>query len=743
MKSGSKESKVYLKVSITIIFCVVLAILITSSILYVNFHSILMKHEYETNLQLMESEEVQREQLSGIALNTLYQIYKDISVTKLRTFEEISPIEENAAILQLKYFLVTIPNVNSIYIYNMKNDRIYDMSNDSELIRPWYADYYTRANFYDSSAVNMIENCIDYTPYIVVPRYYQANQNTIKCVYTFIMYDIFKNSDKRSVVMLNLESEYLFQEVKSEDSSTISLMLDGAGKVIYSNSDDFKVLDDVKDDLDYDMLEKEKSGYFLTEINGSKSVVIFTNTDKYGWRNVNIIDYNHLLSQVNKLQSVTIFITTLLACVGLIVAFICSYKLSAPIRIMSKDIKNLQSQKRQAETLTKSIKLKELLENRGLERVGGRKSGSDLLSLLGISLTKDLKLVLLCVKVDDYQFLLETSNPQIINAYKFAAVNILNELMGESVSTYSLDMSPEKSILFVIADSNTVKEPLDAHIMHMQGLVKEYFQVSMSVAVSDMEEDPDKLFDQYKQIEEAVSRSIFWEKGSIVHFSDMKINAVQDYEYPEGKEKQLMEYLTHGKAKEAEELYLSIVTETYGYPVVIYNMVISRIIFRTNNVVNTIMKNSSRHSPASSVILTNLLQEAGTVDERNEEFHELFLQIQKDMENKRNDKHNQMISDINVLIENEYGNPVLSIEMIAEIVGLSTAYICRIYKQYTGNTINETLLNKRMDKARQLLTDSSLSVNAISEKVGFTSASYFHRAFKKVNRVTPNEFRRK
>lgn len=750
MKLGSKEikkvkeGKIYLRVSITIIIFVVIAILITSSILYVNFQSILMKHEYKTNLEKMESEEVQRIQFSNIALNTLYQIYKDISVIKLLTFENITPIEESAAFLQLRYFLVTIPNVDSIYVYNMKNHRIYDVSNESELIRPWNADYYNNSNFYDTSAITMIENCTDYIPFIAVPRYYQVNKNTTKCVYTYIMYDIFKNGDERNVIMLNLESEYLFQEEKSNDPSAISLVVDKTGKVIYSNSAEFKVLDHVGKEFDYEnIMSKEKSGYYLKDVNGEKSVVIFTDTDKYGWRHISIINYNNLLSQVNKLRSVTIVITMLIACIGLIVTYVCSYRLSAQIRMMSKDIKTLQREKRYTEIIAKQIKLKELLENGGVDNGGGIGSGRELLSLLGIPFSKDQKLVLLCINVDNYQYLLETSNAKVINTYNFAAVNILNELMGEGIYNYCLDMRLDKTLLFIVVSSDVSREFFDRHITHMQKLMNEYFQITMSIVLSDFEEDPNNLFYQYEQIEETLSRSIFWEKGSMIHCSDMKTNAVQNYEYPEKLEKQLMECLTHGKAKEADEIYLSIVTQTYHYPVVIYNMVISRLIFMINNVVNLIMKNSSVHSLTSSIILINLLQESDTIEERNRKFMELFEQIQKDLENKRNDKLNQIISDINLIIDKEYMNPLLSIEMIAEEVGMSVAYICRIYKKYTGNTINETLLDKRMEKVRNLLTESTLSVNAISEKVGFTNSSYLYRVFKKVNGVTPNEFRRK
>lgn len=742
--TGKHESKVYLKVSVSIIVCVVIAILITSSILYVNFQSILMKHEYEINLEKMESEEEQRLQLANIALNTLYQIYKDISVTKLLTYETVSSIEESAAFLQLRHFLVTIPNVDSIYVYNGKNDRVFHVTNENELIKPWKVDYYSKEDFYDTSAADMIENCTDYIPFIMVPRFYQVNQQTTKCVYTYMMYDIFKNSKNNNVIMLNLESEYLFPVKNTEYPSTVSLVVDDKGKVIYSNSSKFKVLDNVKKQLDYEnVLTKKKSGYYLTEISGSKSVVIFTETNKFGWRNISIINYNDLLSQVKKLQSVIIIITLMIAGVGLLIAFICSYRLASPIRVMSNDITTLLLEKRKTESLTKSIKLKELLENSGLESNGHRKSGADLLSLLGVSLSKEQKLILLCIKVDDYQYLLETSNSQMINVYKFAAVNILSELMQNGTNTYCLNLSLDRNLLFIVQEGEDAAKKLEEYLLQTQRLVQEYYQITISVAVSEYAVNSEELFYQYEQIEEALSRSIFWEKDTIVHYNHIKIKDVQNYEYPEGKEKQLMECLTHGKAKEAEEIYLSIITQTYSYPIVIYNMVISRLVFMISNAVNLIQKNSSLHTLTSSINLTNLLQECDTIKERNEKFRELFLQIQKEMENKRKDKQSQTITEIHLLIEKEYRNPLLSIEMLADEIGISTAYMCRIYKQYTGSTINDTLLDKRMEHARLLLTESSLSVNDIAEKVGFNGSTYFYRVFKKLNGVTPNEYRKK
>lgn len=742
MEPGKKESKIYLKVSIGMTVCVVIAILITSSILYFNFQSILMKHEYETNLEKMESEGAKRQQLSNIALNILFQITNDISVTKLLNASHIDAIDESTAFIQLRHFLVTIPNVDSIYVYNMKKDVIYNVSNESDLIKPWNVDYYTTANFYDASAVEMIKNCTDYTPFIAAPRYYKVNDTDTKCVYTYMMYDIFNKSNQSNVIMLNLEADYLFHEDKLKEPDTVSLVVDKKNTIIYSNSEQFKILDYLDSSFDRDgVMENEASGYFLAQINGVKSVVIFTETDKYGWKYVSILEYDKMLSQVMKLQSTIIFISVMIFVIGVLAAVAYSRRVSNPIRDMTQDIKNLRSERKLAENITKRIKLKELLENGGLESGGGRKTGAELLSLLGIHHTEGKKMILVCICMDEYQHLLETINAQTVSAYKFAAVNILNELMG-NVPTYSLDIGIDKNLLFFHLPAECTEEQLDDYIGQMQQLVKDYFSVGVSAAVSDFTETPNDIYFLYEQLEEILSRSIFWGNGAILHYTDMKIKDVHLYEYPENKEKQLTEFLTYGKAREAEEVYQTIISETYNYPIVIYNMAISRLVFVINNVVNLVTKNNSSHSLASSIILSGLLQENDTIEVRNRKFHELFIQIQQELENKKSDRIDQVIAGINNRIEANYANPSLSIEMLADEIGISAAYMCRIYKQHTGSTINETLLNKRMEKARELLTESNASINTIAEKVGFTGSSYFYRAFKKVNGVTPNEYRR-
>jgi two-component system, response regulator YesN len=740
---NKREDTLHLKLYITMIFCVIIAIFITSSILYVNFQTILMKHEYKANIEKMEGESSQINKLSDIALSTVFQIYNDISVKKLLTYNEIDAVEESAAFIQLRSFLVTIPYVDSIYVYNIKNNRIYIVTNENELKRPFNDDYYKKnSDFYDRSAVEMIENCTNYLPYIPVPRFYRVNDNYNKCVYTYMMYNTF-SSQRSNVVMLNLEAGYLFQEETKDDLKSTSLVLDQNNSVIYTNTDKFQVQQQFQQVIDFKGMDKDKSGYFVKEIGGTKSVVIYTGADKHQWRYVSIIEYDALLSQVRKMQTITILISLLITFICGLAAHLYSRRLTVPVRTMSMNIKNLQDEKRRSELITRNRKLLDILHNGGIDQEGRTITGLEFLSQLGLEFLEGHKLVILSIQLDGDKSVHETYHTQDINTLKFAAVNILSELLGDKIKSYDLDHGIDRSLIFMNAEGNVSKEILELNIKKLQSNMKEYFSIAVSVIASIPEEDPDHLYYLYERIEEATSRSIFWGEGYLTFVPEPELKSVNDYEYPEQKEKHLAECLMLGKADAAQKIYDDIIAETYQYPIIIYNMVINRIIFTVNNVVNLIQKNSTLHTFGGFTILSNILQDFDTLEIRNNKLKEIFLQIQKELENRKSEKQDQTIIKINQLIDRGFEDPNFSLDLLADSIGMSTAHMCRVYKQYTGNTIIDILGEKRMDQARKLLIDTNLSINEIAEKVGYINASYFYRVFKKANGVTPNEYRKK
>ncbi|TCC96872.1 AraC family transcriptional regulator [Pedobacter psychroterrae] len=76
----------------------------------------------------------------------------------------------------------------------------------------------------------------------------------------------------------------------------------------------------------------------------------------------------------------------------------------------------------------------------------------------------------------------------------------------------------------------------------------------------------------------------------------------------------------------------------------------------------------------------------------------------------------------------------------ASIACLSTSAFCRYFKKYTRKTFSEFVIDLRINYACELIKQNSLSMAQISLDSGFNNSSYFNRKFKKVVKMTPQEY---
>lgn len=79
---------------------------------------------------------------------------------------------------------------------------------------------------------------------------------------------------------------------------------------------------------------------------------------------------------------------------------------------------------------------------------------------------------------------------------------------------------------------------------------------------------------------------------------------------------------------------------------------------------------------------------------------------------------------------------------LADLVYLNTDYISRIFKKETGLSISNYLIQKRVEVAKRLLTQSKLPINTVSIHVGYSNFSYFTKMFRENTGCSPLEYRR-
>ncbi|MBP1993773.1 response regulator transcription factor [Paenibacillus eucommiae] len=83
----------------------------------------------------------------------------------------------------------------------------------------------------------------------------------------------------------------------------------------------------------------------------------------------------------------------------------------------------------------------------------------------------------------------------------------------------------------------------------------------------------------------------------------------------------------------------------------------------------------------------------------------------------------------------------LSLTRIGEITGFNPSYLSRLYKQITGQVLSEYIMEARLNKAKELLKQNPRKIHEIAEALGFESATYFARFFRKMTNVSPSEYR--
>jgi YesN/AraC family two-component response regulator len=86
-------------------------------------------------------------------------------------------------------------------------------------------------------------------------------------------------------------------------------------------------------------------------------------------------------------------------------------------------------------------------------------------------------------------------------------------------------------------------------------------------------------------------------------------------------------------------------------------------------------------------------------------------------------------------------NQELSLEKLAGEIGLTSYYFARLFKQSTGQSFHQYVIRQRVERAKQLLQQSELSIAKIAVECGFANSSHLALHFKRIVGRAPKKFR--
>ena len=107
----------------------------------------------------------------------------------------------------------------------------------------------------------------------------------------------------------------------------------------------------------------------------------------------------------------------------------------------------------------------------------------------------------------------------------------------------------------------------------------------------------------------------------------------------------------------------------------------------------------------------------------------------------RTDEDSDYIHQAKNYIQNNY-NRNISLESLAEELGLNQNYVSSLFKEQTGINFKQYLTDVRMTNAKRLLRETNLNLSQISAEVGYRNAFYFTNNFTSHEGIKPQEYRR-
>lgn len=99
------------------------------------------------------------------------------------------------------------------------------------------------------------------------------------------------------------------------------------------------------------------------------------------------------------------------------------------------------------------------------------------------------------------------------------------------------------------------------------------------------------------------------------------------------------------------------------------------------------------------------------------------------------------LDEIKKYLDEHYTERIV-LDDLAEKFFINKYYLTRIFKEAYGTTINTYILSLRITKAKQCLRFTEMSVEEIGRTVGMEDLNYFSRSFRKVEGISPTEYRK-
>jgi two-component system response regulator YesN len=266
--------------------------------------------------------------------------------------------------------------------------------------------------------------------------------------------------------------------------------------------------------------------------------------------------------------------------------------------------------------------------------------------------------------------------------------------------------------------------------------MRKRYSISFRVGISKVNE-LDKLSNAYN---EAIN-SLIITAGSVAHADDLPIGCGYEEDYPLHIEKQLFEELEKGNLDhtiDSAKNFFDWMISAHADGIMDIRLKCLEFVLWAEHIAYE--KGGMTYQFKSRNDYLTTIMNISDYDQMKDWFVDKVANACRNITSRKEESSNNVVDIAKEYIKNNYSKP-LSLDEVSYMVNISPYYFSKIFKEGTGENFIEYLTNIRIEKAKELLSNSDYSMKEICVMVGYSDPNYFSRSFKKNVGVTPTEYK--
>lgn len=276
----------------------------------------------------------------------------------------------------------------------------------------------------------------------------------------------------------------------------------------------------------------------------------------------------------------------------------------------------------------------------------------------------------------------------------------------------------------------------------IQTVILRHLDIKVSIGISRSYKKLEDTVLGYEEAIEALRYQYQLEPGVIINNDDITNNQSIGCNYPKQVSKDLIEAIKSGNLLESKRLLNELLSYMIDINLPYHNaqIILAQFLSKLLELVQEV--NESPLELFGKKLVFDELFKLTSISEVEDWFNkEIIPPIVQKYEELRTNQQTNITDRVISIIDEEYYKD-LTLEYVASKINFHPSYVSRVFKKETGSSFSDYLMTYRINQIKKLLSETNIKISEIAERFHYNSSASFIRSFRKVEGITPGQYRK-